>query len=135
MKTLKAEEVNGKAFSDGRGLTFFILVGVLFGALFSLVREFTRRLVFGVVLFLITYKALVNAMGHAGLQWDHRLVGSGLLGVLPGLPPASGSCWNSTQVEGRGARRSGIAVIARRGMASASGGPWPSLPRSYTSLM
>lgn len=32
------------------------------------------------VLFLITYKALVNAMGHAGLQWDHRLAGSGLLG-------------------------------------------------------
>jgi hypothetical protein len=61
-----------------------IPVGFVFGALFSLVREFLRRLVFSVVLFLITYKALVNAVAHAGARWDHQLAGSAILGIVVG---------------------------------------------------
>ncbi|MGJ4948884.1 hypothetical protein [Bradyrhizobium sp. HKCCYLS20291] len=59
-------------------------IGFVFGALFSLVREFFRRLAFSAMLFLITYKAIVNATAHAGFQWDHQLAASGLLGVLLG---------------------------------------------------
>ena len=61
-----------------------VLVGFVWGALFSLVSEFLRRLIFSAVLFLITYKAFVNMLGHAGLQWDHWLAGSALLGVFCG---------------------------------------------------
>jgi hypothetical protein len=61
-----------------------ILAGLIFGALFSLVREFSRRLVFSAVLFLITYKAFVNALAHAGAQWDHQLAGGAMLGILMG---------------------------------------------------
>ncbi|MGJ4931789.1 hypothetical protein ACQR1I_32180 [Bradyrhizobium sp. HKCCYLS2038] len=61
-----------------------IPIGFVFGALFSLVKEFFRRLVFSAMLFLITYKAIVNATAHAGFQWDHQLAASGLLGVLLG---------------------------------------------------
>lgn len=65
-------------------LTAFFLVGLMFGVLFSAVREFFRRFVFSTVLFLIVYRALVNAMGHAGLQWDHQLAISGVFGSLLG---------------------------------------------------
>lgn len=61
-----------------------VLAGLTFGALFSLVREFPRRLVFSAVLFLITYKVFVNVFGHAGVQWDHQLAGSAMLGILFG---------------------------------------------------
>lgn len=61
-----------------------ILAGLIFGALFSLVREFSRRLVFSAVLFLITYKAFVNALAHAGAQWDHHLAGAAMLGIFMG---------------------------------------------------
>jgi hypothetical protein len=62
----------------------FVLTGFVWGALFSLVREFSRRLIFSAALFLITYKAMVNMLGHAGLQWDHWLAGSAILGVFGG---------------------------------------------------
>jgi len=61
-----------------------ILAGLIFGALFSPVREFWRRLVFSAVLFLITYKVFVNAFGHAGAQWDRQLAGGAMLGLFTG---------------------------------------------------
>ena len=61
-----------------------IPAGLIFGALFSLVREFSRRLVFSAVLFLTTYKVFVNNFGHAGVQWDHQLAGSAMLGIFMG---------------------------------------------------
>ncbi|GLH75409.1 hypothetical protein SSBR45G_03170 [Bradyrhizobium sp. SSBR45G] len=61
-----------------------ILVGAVFGTLFSLVRDFLGRFVFSAVLFLIAYKVLVNAMGHAGARWDHQLAGAALLGIFAG---------------------------------------------------
>jgi hypothetical protein len=61
-----------------------ILAGFIFGALFSAVREFSRRLVFSAVLFLITYKVFVNALAHAGAQWDHQLAGGAMLGIFVG---------------------------------------------------
>ena len=68
-----------------------ILAGAVFGPLFSLVREFSRRLVFSAVLFFITYKALVNALALAGAQWDYQLAGSAMLGIFLGclMRPAS----------------------------------------------
>ncbi|MGJ4904948.1 hypothetical protein ACQR0V_25500 [Bradyrhizobium sp. HKCCYLS2058] len=65
-------------------LTAFFLIGLMFGVLFSPVREFFRRFVFSAVLFLIVYKALVNASGHAGLQWEHLLAIAGVVGSLLG---------------------------------------------------
>ena len=61
-----------------------MLAGLVFGTLFSLAREFWRRLVFSAVLFLITYKVFVNVFGHAGAQWDHQLAGSAMLGIFVG---------------------------------------------------
>ncbi|MBR0752705.1 hypothetical protein JQ604_10960 [Bradyrhizobium jicamae] len=70
-----------------------MLVGFVFGMLFSLVREFWRRFVFAAVLFLITYRVLLKAMGHAEPQWDHWLAGAAILGVFAGClvrPSAAG---------------------------------------------
>ena len=61
-----------------------MLAGLTFGTLFSLVREFLRRLVFSAVLFLIMYKVVVNVLAHAGAQWDHQLAGGAMLGILMG---------------------------------------------------
>ena len=61
-----------------------MLAGLAFGTLFSPVREFLRRFIFSAVLFLITYKVAVNNFGHAGVEWDHQLAGSAMLGILLG---------------------------------------------------
>nr|WP_041756191.1 hypothetical protein [Bradyrhizobium sp. ORS 278] len=61
-----------------------ILAGIVFGALFSLVKELLRRIAFSVVLFLILYRAVINATAHAGFRWDHLLAGSAVLGILAG---------------------------------------------------
>ena len=61
-----------------------MLAGLIFGTLFSPVREFSRRLIFSAVLFLITYKVVVNVLAHAGAQWDHQLAGSAVLGIFVG---------------------------------------------------
>jgi len=61
-----------------------MLAGLLFGTLFSPVKEFPRRLAFSAVLFLVTYKVFVNNFGHAGAIWDHEAAGRAMLGVFLG---------------------------------------------------
>ena len=68
-----------------------ILVGVIFGALFSLVKEFLRRFVFSAVLFLMAYKAIVSGSGHIGVLSDHELAGSAMLGIFLGCLVRPGS--------------------------------------------
>lgn len=87
-----------------------ILAGLIFGALFSLVREFSRRLVFSAVLFLIAYKAFVNNFWHAGVQWDHQLAGGAMLGIFMGClvrPGAAGVVCKLTSADVAGKRKSG----------------------------
>jgi hypothetical protein len=86
-----------------------MLAGLIFGTLFSPVSEFSRRLIFSAVLFLITYKVVVNVLACWGSMGSsarrQRNVGD-----ICGLPRASCIRWNSSQNHVSDAFRSGIAV-------------------------
>jgi len=61
-----------------------VLVGLIWGSLFSLVREFWRRLINSAVLFLLTYKVIINASWDLRIPWDHPFAASAILGVFGG---------------------------------------------------